>query len=69
MYVSELAETVGMDGSTAVHHLTTLEENGVVEHYLQGNRKYYRLVTSIELHVAPPPERTFILQARGVDRK
>ncbi|WP_255194021.1 ArsR/SmtB family transcription factor [Natronobeatus ordinarius] len=67
MYVSELAEAVGMDGSTAVHHLSTLEEYGVVEHYLHGNRKYYLLVKSVELHVAPPPERTFILQARDVD--
>lgn len=69
MYVSELAEAVGMDGSSAVHHLSTLEESGIVEHYHHGNRKYYRLVASVELRVAPPPERTFILQARAVDRE
>ncbi len=67
MYVSELADAVGMDGSSAVHHLSTLEDHGVVEHYLHGNRKYYRLVNSIELQVAPPPERRFILQARAVE--
>ncbi len=62
-YVSELTEAVGMDGKTAAHHLSTLEENDIVEHYHRGNRKYYRLVRSIELRIAPPPERTFILQA------
>lgn len=62
-YVSELAETVGMDGKTAVHHLDALEEAGLVESYRRGNRKYYRLVKTVELRAAPPPERTFILQA------
>lgn len=63
MYVSELTKAVGMDGKTAVHHLSTLEDAGLVEHYRRGNRKYYRLVRTVELRVAPPPERTFILQA------
>ncbi|WP_162993907.1 ArsR/SmtB family transcription factor [Halalkalicoccus subterraneus] len=62
-YVSELTEAVGMDGKTAAHHLSTLEESGIVEHYRRGNRKYYRLIRKIELRIAPPPERTFILQA------
>lgn len=62
-YVSELTDAVGMDGKTAAHHLSTLEESGIVEHYRRGNRKYYRLVRAIELRIAPPPERTFILQA------
>ncbi|MFC7007478.1 ArsR/SmtB family transcription factor [Halalkalicoccus salilacus] len=62
-YVSELTEAVGMDGKTAAHHLSTLEEADLVEHYHRGNRKYYRLVRTVELHVVPPPERTFILQA------
>jgi predicted transcriptional regulator len=62
-YVSELAETVGMDGKTAVHHLDALGEAGLVESYRRGNRKYYRLVKTVELRAAPPPERTFILQA------
>lgn len=63
MYVSELAEDVGMDGTTAVHHLSTLEDAGLVEPYRRGNRKYYRLVKSIRMEAAPPPERSFILQA------
>jgi predicted transcriptional regulator len=63
MYVSELAETVGMDGTTAAHHLDTLEQAGLVEPYRYGNRKYYRLVKAVTLRAAPPPERTFILQA------
>jgi predicted transcriptional regulator len=62
-YVSELAEAIGMDGKTAVHHLSALEEAGLIEHYWQGNRKYYRLIRRIELRIAPPPERTFIVQA------
>jgi predicted transcriptional regulator len=62
-YVSELTEAVGMDGKTAAHHLSTLEEADLVEHYHQGNRKYYRLVRTVELRIVPPPERTFILQA------
>lgn len=66
-YVTELAEEVGMDGKSAVHHLSTLEEAGLVEPYQRGNCKYYRLVKSITLRAAPPPERTFILQSNGVD--
>ncbi|ADJ14340.1 ArsR family transcriptional regulator [Halalkalicoccus jeotgali B3] len=62
-YVSELTEAVGMDGKTAAHHLSTLEDSGIVEYYRRGNRKYYRLVRRVELEIAPPPERTFILQA------
>ena len=62
-YVTELAEAVGMDGKTAVHHLSRLEEADVVSHYRQGNRKYYYLDRTVELRAAPPPERTFILQA------
>lgn len=66
-YVSELAEATGMDGKTAVHHLSTLEEAGLVEWYMRGNRKYYELTASVELRIAPPPERTFVLQTEAVD--
>ncbi|SIR72465.1 ArsR/SmtB family transcription factor [Natronorubrum thiooxidans] len=66
-YVSELAEATGMDGKTAVHHLSTLEEAGLVEWYMRGNRKYYELAATIELQIAPPPERTFLLQAESID--
>lgn len=62
-YVSELAERVGMDGKTAVHHLSALEEAGLVESYETSRRKYYRLVKSIELRAAPE-NRTFILHAK-----
>ncbi|TYL40142.1 transcriptional regulator [Natronococcus pandeyae] len=66
-YVSELAEATGMDGKTAVHHLSTLEEAGLVEWYMRGNRKYYALTASVELRIAPPPERRFVLQTTDVD--
>lgn len=68
-YVTELTEATGTDGKTAVHHLSTLEAAGLVECYRRGNRKYYRLVRSVELQIAPPPERRFVLQAREVDEK
>jgi predicted transcriptional regulator len=61
-YVSELAEAVGMDGKTAVYHLSKMEEAGLVAHYERGNRKYYYLAKTVELRAAPPPERTFVLQ-------
>ncbi|WP_255169043.1 ArsR/SmtB family transcription factor [Natrononativus amylolyticus] len=67
MYVSELAEETGMDGTTAVHHLSALEDAELVEWYMRGNRKYYRLVSAVELRIAPPPERTFLLQAERVE--
>ncbi|MFC7082105.1 ArsR/SmtB family transcription factor [Halorussus caseinilyticus] len=68
-YVTQLAETVGMDGKTAVHHLSKMEEAGLVAHYERGNRKYYYLAKTVELRAAPPPERTFVLQTgeRGDD--
>lgn len=62
-YVSELAEEVGMDGATAVHHLQALDDAGLVEPYRVGSRKYYRLVKAVTLRATPPPERTFIAQA------
>ncbi|WP_226006961.1 ArsR/SmtB family transcription factor [Natrinema salinisoli] len=67
MYVSELADATGMDGKTAVHHLSTLEEAGLIASYRRGNRKYYELVRSVELRIAPPPERSFVLQTDDVD--
>ncbi|WP_049921544.1 ArsR/SmtB family transcription factor [Halopiger djelfimassiliensis] len=66
-YVSQLAEATGTDGKTAAHHLSTLEDAGLVEWYMRGNRKYYELTAAIELRIAPPPERTFVLQADPVD--
>lgn len=66
-YVSELADAVGLDGKSTVHHLSVLEEAGLVEPYRLSNRKYYRLVTTVTLEATPPPERTFILQAQDED--
>jgi predicted transcriptional regulator len=62
-YVSELADRVGMDGKTAAHHLSVLEEAELVESYWRSQRKYYRLVRRVELAASPPPERTFVLSA------
>jgi predicted transcriptional regulator len=60
-YVSELAERIGMDGKSTVHHLQTLEEAGIVEYYETSQRKYYRLTQTVEFKVSPPPEGTFVL--------
>lgn len=62
-YVSELVERVGMDGKTAVHHLSVLEDAGLVTSYRTSRRKYYRLVKTVELRAAPSPDRTFVLHA------
>lgn len=66
-YVSQLAERVGMDGKSAVHHLRVLESHDLVESYETGRRKYYRLTKSVELRADPPPSRTFVLHAREPD--
>jgi len=63
MYVSQLADRVGMDGKSAVHHLSILEDAELLSHYYEGNRKYYRLERCITLEATPPPERSFIFQA------
>lgn len=60
-YVSELADRIGMDGKSAVHHLEVLEEADVVESYRVGRRKYYRLQRRIELRATPGPDGTFQL--------
>lgn len=65
-YVTELAERVGMDGKSAVHHLSALEEAGLVESYETSRRKYYRLVKTVELRAAPE-ERTFVLHATDAE--
>lgn len=65
-YVSELAERVGMDGKSAVHHLSALEDAGLVESYETSRRKYYRLVQVVELR-ASPEARTFVLHAKAAE--
>jgi predicted transcriptional regulator len=65
-YVTELADRVGMDGKSAVHHLTALEDAGLIESYETSRRKYYRLTKTVELRVAPE-DRTFVLHATDAD--
>jgi predicted transcriptional regulator len=60
-YVSELADRVDLDGKSTVHHLSVLEEAGLVESYWTGQRKYFRLTQRIDLTASPSPERTFVL--------
>jgi predicted transcriptional regulator len=67
MYVSELMETVGMDGKTATHHLDALAERGVVDSYREGRRRYFTLVNEVRLEVSPPPNRRFVVQFEDVD--
>lgn len=66
-YVTELAESVGMDGKSAVHHLEVLEEADIVESYRTSRRKYYRLRRTVELRASPPPERAFCLYTGDAD--
>lgn len=68
-YVSELADLVDLDGKTTVHHLSVLEEAGVVESYWVGKRKYFRLTCRIELTASPSPERTFVLSTSEPSRQ
>lgn len=68
MYVSELMETVGMDGKTASHHLDRLREAGVVASYREGRRRYYSLVSGVHLEVAPSPNRRFVAQISRIEQ-
>ncbi len=68
MYVSELMEVVGMDGKSASHHLSRLEEAGVVRSYKEGRRRYYTLARSVHLEIRPSPERRFVAQLPELDR-
>lgn len=67
MYVSELMETVGMDGKTATHHLDILEEAGLIEPRREGRRKYYSLLRDVELYVSRTPNREFRVQFPEAD--
>ena len=62
MYVSELMDTVGMDGKTAIHHLDRLEEAGLLESRREGRRKYYSLVRDVKLSISRSPKREFRIQ-------
>lgn len=67
MYVSEIMETVGMDGKSATHHLERLHEAGLLATYKEGRRKYYRLVKEIHLEISPSPNRRFVLQFPAIE--
>jgi predicted transcriptional regulator len=60
MYVSEVMEAVGMDGTTATHHIDTLLEAGVIESYTEGRRRYLTLVREIHVEISPSPNRRFV---------
>lgn len=60
MYVSELMDAVGMDGTTATHHLDLLTEAGLIESYEQGRRRYFRMVREVYLEISPTPNRRFV---------
>ncbi|MFB6254626.1 MAG: ArsR/SmtB family transcription factor [Halobacteriaceae archaeon] len=62
MYVSELMQEIGMDGTTATHHLDVLSDAGVIESYSEGRRKYYTLVKELTVEISPSPQRRFIVQ-------
>lgn len=66
-YVSEIADRVDLDGKSTAHHLTVLEDAGVVDSYETSRRKYYRLTHAIELEVRPPPEGMFALHTTEDD--
>lgn len=63
-YVRELMDLVGMDGTTAKHHLDTLESAGVISAYEEGRRRYFTLEKEIVFQVSPPPNRRFVVQVR-----
>jgi predicted transcriptional regulator len=54
-------ELASMDGKNAKHHLDALEKAGLIESYLVGRKKYYRLIKEVRLEISPPPEGRFIL--------
>lgn len=69
MYVNELIDTIGMDGSTALHHLKVLKNAGIVTSYKVGRRKYYKLIVSLILKASPSPHREFILQVVPIEEE
>ncbi len=60
-YVSELMDLTNMDGKRVKHHLERLEDEGLIESYKEGRRRYYRLVKDIKLEVSKPPEGKFLV--------
>jgi len=66
-YVSELMDAVGMDGTTASHHLDTLLDAGLIDDYREGRRRYFTLAREVRLEIAPSPNRRFVAQIRDPD--
>ncbi|MFB6105270.1 MAG: ArsR/SmtB family transcription factor [Halobacteriaceae archaeon] len=66
-YVSELMDAVGMDGTTATHHLDTLLEAGLIEDYREGRRRYFTLASEVRLEISPSPNRRFVAQVQAQD--
>ncbi len=62
MYVSELMESVGLDGKTAKHHLNKLEGEGIISSRMEGRRKYYSLEKEVLVRISPSPNRRFRIQ-------
>jgi len=60
-YVSQIMETVKIDGKNAKFHLEKLEDSGIISSYREGRRKYYKLMKEIRLEIVPPPEGKFLL--------
>jgi len=66
-YLSELAKEVKADTKALQRHLAILEKAGLIESYVEGRRRYYRLVKRITLDVSPKEgERRFIIAVRPV---
>ncbi len=62
MYVSEIMDSVGLDGKTAKHHLNILEREGIVSSRKEGRRKYYSLKRKVIVKISPSPNRRFQIQ-------
>ncbi|MFB6075892.1 MAG: ArsR/SmtB family transcription factor [Candidatus Aenigmatarchaeota archaeon] len=60
-YVSQIMDLADMDGKRAKHHLEKLESEGLIESYMDGRRKYYKLKKEIHLEITPPPEGKFLV--------
>lgn len=70
LYVSELMDAIGMDGTTATHHLEVLTDAGEVDSYEEGRRRHYRLHPEVRVHISPVPGRGFVaLPGRDADHE
>lgn len=69
MYVSELMDSVKMDGKTCKHHLDCLEKAGIISSYEEGRRKYYTLDREIIVNISPSPNRRYEVQFPKVKEK